>query len=80
MNLYRAIAGDLYEAVIVGDRPDGSHDVEVVIPGTSSRLRLTRCLMDSDGILRKEPSAWAKQPQQNESQSTFPSRRRPNGR
>lgn len=39
---YRAIAGDVYDAQIISRRLDGTVDIDVIVPGCSDPVRLTR--------------------------------------
>lgn len=54
MVCYRAIAGDVYDAVVTGVREGGFVDVEVLVPGTERRVGLS-AVRFHDG-----PAAWAR--------------------
>lgn len=50
---YRAIAGEVYEAVVTGVREGGFVDVDVMVPGTEHRVGLSAVRFHSG------PVPWA---------------------
>lgn len=50
---YRAIAGQVYDAIITGIRTTGIVDIEVIMPGTERRVSL-------GGLkFNEQPAEWA---------------------